>query len=116
MPVLARARIEVCMEESRLAIGYHDRAASRRVLEIATHFRHRIEGNREAVEHGGDEGDGASKGLGHDGTVPEEDVVAVIAGDETRGSGDLRRLGRVSHHEEPGVQEREWPEEGDTGI
>lgn len=108
MPALARARIEVCMEEGGHAIGRHDRAASRRrVLEVRTHLRHRVEGDREAVEHGGDEGDGAAEGLGHGGAVPEEDVVAVVPGDEAArgGGGWLGRLGRAPRHGEVGGQE-----------
>jgi hypothetical protein len=53
------------------------------VGEIGTHFGNKMERKRESVEDGGNERGGAAESFGDNEVVMEEDVVAVIANDDS---------------------------------
>lgn len=99
---LVRARVEMRMEEGGFGAVDLDGAMIWGVLEIRTDLGDGVKGDGEATEDGGDEGDGAAEGLGNGGAVMEEDVVAVVAGNQATGSGGGWRMTeqlRISHHE-----------------
>ena len=69
------------VEESRSRCGYHDWATTCRVGEVWSNFRDQIIRNRNPIEHGGDEGGGATESLAHNDAVSDKNVVAVISHD-----------------------------------
>ena len=77
----------MCVEQSGSAIGYRNRVAMNRVSEIRTDFGHQSVIEREAIEDVGDEGGSPAESLGENDAVADENIVAVVAGDQAAAGG-----------------------------
>ncbi|KAJ4834663.1 hypothetical protein Tsubulata_034491 [Turnera subulata] len=80
-------KIEISVEHRRFGAGDLDGDVVDRVLEIPPDFGYQITRDRHPIEDFGYEGGGAAEGLGLDGPVLDEDVVAVVANDQNAASG-----------------------------
>lgn len=75
------------------------------VGEIRANFGYESGGDGDAIEDSGDEGGGAAEGLGQNDAILHENVVAVVADDETRSGTSIfdHVFGRIGDVNEVGT-------------
>lgn len=77
-------RREMSVEEGCLGRKRNEGRVGDGVGEIRTNFRYESGGDGEAVQYGGDEGDGAAEGFGQHEIVLHQNVVAVVSHNQAR--------------------------------